>query len=31
MSPVLSMVGNDVIIYGRDLADYISHEFIRDQ
>ncbi|MDQ0610082.1 hypothetical protein QFZ83_004253 [Variovorax sp. W1I1] len=31
LSPVLSMVGNDVIIYGRDLADYISHEFIRDQ
>jgi len=31
LSPVLSMVGNDVIIYGRDLADYVSHEFIRDQ
>lgn len=25
--PVLSMHGNDIIIYGSDLLDYIQHEF----
>lgn len=27
LSPVLSVVGSDVIIYGQDLRDYLLHEF----
>jgi hypothetical protein len=26
-NPVLSIWGTDIIYYGKDLADYISHEF----
>jgi len=26
-NPVLSIAGADIIYYGNDLADYLSHEF----
>ncbi|MFF3455263.1 hypothetical protein ACFYXH_13185 [Streptomyces sp. NPDC002730] len=29
--PVLSMWGTDIIYYGVDLADYMSHEFVEEE
>ena len=30
LSPVISIVGNDVIIYGENLVEYLEHEFLFD-
>lgn len=31
LSPVISIVGNDVIIYGLNLAEYVQHEFFPEE
>ncbi|WP_432726983.1 hypothetical protein [Variovorax sp. W6] len=31
LSPVISIVGNDVIIYGLNLAEYVQHEFFSNE
>ncbi|MBT2303952.1 hypothetical protein J7E70_26265 [Variovorax paradoxus] len=31
LSPVISIVGSDVIIYGSNLVEYLQHEFLDDE